>query len=210
MPAQLKIYTDSAHTSEVPHTTNASTTLNGAVSAGAGSIVVASTTGMPAQGYIDIVDGTNGNETLPYTSISGTTINLAKATAFAHASGLTVNQWVYVLLVGDQTNGILNDGTNATPNANNTATFYLYNAGDQVAQSPSIATSNTSPSTTSGFTDTLVSITSATTGFSASVSPANINAGSQVQFWVVAQIPSGQSGINKPQQCVINVSYSSI
>lgn len=210
MPAQLKIYTDSGHTSEVTHTTNVSTTLNGAVSAGASSIVVASTTGMPNQGYIDIVDGSNGNETIPYTSISGTTINLAKVTAFAHTTGLTINQWVYILAVGDQTNGIPNDGSASTPVAANTATWYLYNAGDQVAQSPSIATSNSAPSTTSGFADTQISITSATSGFSSSVSPTNIAAGSQVQFWVTALIPSGQSGIGNPQQCVINVSYSSI
>jgi hypothetical protein len=211
MPAQLKVYTDSGHSSEVAHTTANGTTLNGAVSAGAASIIVTSTTGWPSQGFIDIVDGTNGNETIPYTSISGTTVNLAKVTASAHASGLTVNQWVYVLAVGDQTNGILNDGSNASPNGTtNVGTWYLYNAGDQVAQSPSIATSNTSPSTTSGYSDTVVSITSASTGFGTSVSPSNINAGSQQQFWVAAQIPSGQSGINNPQQCVINISYSSI
>src|SRR5258708_3350242 len=118
MPAQLKVYTDSGHTSEVAHTSNASTTLNGATSIGATSIVVASASGMPSQGFIDI-DTSGLLETVPYTSISGTTINLSKALANAHSSGVAVVQWYYSLAVGDQTNGIINDGTEATPNGTN-------------------------------------------------------------------------------------------
>lgn len=210
MSAILKVYTDNAHASEVAHTTNIGTTLSGAVSAGATSIVVNSTTGMPAQGIIDIIDGTNGNETIAYSSISGTTINLMSALAHNHATGLTVNQWYYLLAVGDQTNGILNDGSEATPTAANTGTWYVYNAGDQTAQSPTFATSNTSPSTSAGFSDTLISITSSTTGFAASVSPSNIASGAQQQIWVVAEVPSGQSAVGNPQLCVINLNYQTV
>lgn len=209
MSALLKVYTDNAHTSEVAHTAQNSTTLNGATSIGATSIVVASTTGWPAQGVIDIDTSTN-LETVAYTSVSGTTVNLSSALANAHATGVAVVQWYYSLAIGDQTNGILNDGTNATPDVNNTATWYCYNAGTQVAQNISMATSNASPSTTSGYTDTVVSITSATTGFAASVTPANLNVGAQQQFWVAAEIPSGQSNAGNPQVCVVNLTYQSI
>lgn len=209
MSAFLKVYTDSGHTSEVAHTTNISTTLNGATSIGATSIVLTSTTGMPAQGYLDI-DTAGSLETVQYTSISGTTVNLAKALANAHSNGVTVVQWYYLLAVGDQTNGIVNDGTQASPTGLNTATWYLYNAGDQTAQSPTIATSSGGNSTTSGYADTLVSITSSTTGFATSVSPSNITAGSTQQFWVCAEIPSGQSNVGNPQICVINITYNSI
>lgn len=210
MPAILKVYTDSAHTTEVAHTTQNATTLNGALAAGATSATLTSTAGMPTQGMLDIIDGTNGNETIPYYGLSGNVVQLAKATGVAHATGLTVNQWYYQLAVGDQTNGIANDGTAATPVAANTATWYAYNAGDQVAQSPTLATVSGAPSTTQGFSDTLISVTSATAGFAASVSPANIAVGGQQQFWVVAEIPSGQSNANNPQLCQLTISYSSI
>jgi hypothetical protein len=209
MSAFLKVYTDSGHSNEVSHTTNINTTLNGAVSSGASSIIVHSTTGMPAQGVLDIIDGSN-NETLAYSSIAGTTIYLMTALGHNHADATTVNQWIYVLAVGDQTNGILNDGSESTPQSGNTGTWYAYNAGDQSAQSPTISTSNASPSTTSGYNDTVVSITSSTTGFSTSVSPSNIASGAQVQFWVCAQVPSGQSVVGNPQECVINIAYSTV
>jgi len=211
MSAILKIYTDSGHTSEVAHTANVSTTLNGGVSSGATSIVVNSTTNMPAQGYIDIDTG-GSLETIPYASISGTTINLAKALASSHSSGVAVVQWFYQLNIGDQTSGILNDGSNATPTGNNTATWYLYNAGDQTAQTITLSTSNTSPSTPNGFTDTLISITGSSSGFATSVTPANLAAGSTQQFWLVEEVPGGQalSGSANPQICVINISAQTV
>lgn len=211
MTAFLKFYTDSAHTSEVTHTASNSTTLNGSVSIGATSIVVTSTTTMPSQGYLDI--DTGGNlESVPYVSISGTTINLAQALSKAHSSGVVVVQWVYQLNVGDQTNGILNDGTNATPGVNNTGTWYLYNAGDQTAQSISMFTSSASPSTTNGYSDTLISITGPTTGFATSASISSLTAGAQQQVWIVAEIPTNQqtaSSLN-PQTCLITLSLNSI
>jgi hypothetical protein len=210
--AILKVYTDNAHTSEVAHTAAVSTTLNngGTLAIGAVGIICTTVTNMPAQGVIDI--DTAGNlETIPYTSITSNTLNLAWPTTISHANSVAVVQWVYTLAVGDQTNGILNDGTNATPNGStNVATWYAYNAGGQTAQSPVFATANTSPSTTSGYADTVISITSISAGFSTSVSPSNIAAGSQQQFWVCEQIPTGQSQAGNPQQCVVNLSYSSI
>lgn len=213
MSALLKVYTDSGHTSEVAHTTQNSTTTNGALAAGATTMTLTSTTGWPTQGWLDIVDATNGNETIAYYGLSGNTVNIANTGGLAHLhpSGTTINQWFYQLAIGDQVNGILNDGSNATPNGANTAAFYAYNAGDQTAQSPSIAV-NTSASvdTTAGKTDTLVSITSATTGFATSVSPSNIAAGGIQEFWVVAEIPNGQSAAGNPQVCEVDISYSSI
>lgn len=213
MSALLKVYTDSGHTSEVAHTTANSTTLNGALSAGGTSITLTSTTGWPTQGWLDIIDGTNGNDIVAYYGLSGNTVTVANTggLAHAHATGLTVNQWYYSLAVGDQTNGIVNDGTNAAPNSpTNVATWYVYNAGDQTAQTVSIATASGAPSTTSGFADTLVSITSAAAGFAASVTPANMAAAAVQQFWVVAEIPSGQSAVGNPQVCVVNLSYQSV
>lgn len=214
MAAFLKLYTDSGHSSEVSHTTQNSTTISsgsGTVAPGATQLTLTSTTGMPTQGNIDIIDGTNGNETIAYYGLSGSVIQLATATAHQHSNASAViNQWAYILAVGDQTNGIPNDGTDATPTGANTNTWYCYNAGDQTAQSPTISTSNTSPTTTQGNADTLVSITSSSSGFSSSVSPSNIAAGSQQQLWVVAEIPSGQSAANNPQLCNINFAYSSI
>lgn len=213
MSAFLKVYTDSGHTSEVAHTTNVGTTINnvGGYAAGVTQIVLTSVTGMPAQGYIDIIDGTNGNETIQYTLISGNTLTLATATAFTHPNSCVVNQWYYLLAVGDQTNGILADGSNAAPNSpTNVGTWYVYNAGNQVAQSITIATSSGGSSTTSGFADTLISITSVSSGYAASVSPSNLNAGSQQQIWVVAEIPNGQSPVGNPQICVINITFQSI
>lgn len=212
MSALLKVYTNSTHTTEVAHTAENSTTLNGATAVGATSLTLTSTAGMPTQGYVDVDTGAN-LETLAYYGLSGNVIQIANTggASKAHASGVAVVQWYYQLPVGDQTNGILNDGTNAAPDANNTATFYCYNAGDQPAQSVSIAVnSSSSADTTSGKADTLVSITSATSGFAASVSPANIAAGGQQQFWVVAEIPSGQSTAGNPQVCEVDISYSSI
>lgn len=210
MSAFLKIFTDASHTSEVAHTTAVATTLSGAVSAGATSITVASAALMPAQGTLDIIDATNGNETLAYSSISGTTINLMAPLAHLHPSGCVVNQWYYALAVGDQTNGIVNDGSASTPVSANTATWYLYNAGDQTAQNVSLATSNTSPSTAFGFSDTQVSITSSSTGFAASVSPANLAASATQQFWIAAQVPGGQGSVSNPQICVLSVSYQTV
>lgn len=212
MPAILKVYTDSGHSSEVAHTTDHSTTLNGSLTTSSTSATLTSTTGWPTSGMLDIIDGTNGNETIPYYGLSGNTVQLAKNPTVAHASGLTVNQWYYQLAVGDQSNGIPNDGTDAAPNGVgvNVQTWYVYNAGDQTAQSPTFATSGSAPSTTQGAADTLISTTSASAGFAASVSPANIAAGSQQQIWVVEEIPNGQSAAGNPQGCVLNLSYSTI
>lgn len=214
MSAFLKVYTDSLHTAEVAHTTQNTTTTNGAVSAGGTTLTLTSVAGMPTSGYLDIIDGTNGNETLQYYGLSGNTVNIARTGGlqFLHPSGVTVNQWYYSLAVGDQTNGIPNDGTNAAPNSpTNVGTWYVYNSGDQTAQSPVFATNSGAPSTTSGFADTLLSITSASAGFAASVSPANIAAGATpTQIWVVAEIPNGQSAAGNPQICVINMTYNTI
>jgi hypothetical protein len=213
MPAFIKVYTDSAHTSEVAHTTNASATINGTLASGSTSITLTgSLTSWPTAGTIDIIDGTNGNETIEYYGLSGQVIQLAKATGVSHATGLTVNQWYYQLGVGDQTNGIANDGTNFAPNSpTNVGTWYLYNAGDQNAQNVTVSTSNAAPSTTSGFADTVVSTTSAASGFATSQNLGTINPGAtSTQIWVAAEIPSGQSIVGNPQLCVINIAYSTI
>lgn len=213
MPAILKVYTDNGHASEVAHTAQNSTTLNngGTLSIGATALTLTSTTGMPTSGMIDI--DTAGNlETIPYFGLSGSVIQLAKATAISHANSVAVVQWYYSLAVGDQVNGIANDGTNATPNgATNVATWYVYNAGDQTATSPVFSTSNSSPSTAQGYSDSVLSITSISAGFATSVSPSNIASGSQQQIWVCAEIPSAQNpaGTN-PQICLINLNYNSI
>lgn len=213
MPAILKVYTDNAHSSEVAHTTQNSTTLNngGTLNSGATSLTLTSTTGWPSAGMLDIDSGGN-LETIPYFGLSGATVQLAKATGVNHANGVAVVQWYYQLAVGDQTNGIANDGTNATPNGStNVGTWYVYNAGDQTATSPAFSTSNASPSTAQGYSDTVISITSISAGFSTSVSPSNIAAAAQQQIWVCAEIPSAQNpaGTN-PQICVINLAYNSI
>jgi hypothetical protein len=213
MPAILKVYTDNAHSSEVAHTAQNSTTLNngGTLSSGAVSLTLTSVTGWPTSGMLDI--DTAGNlETIPYFGLSGSVVQLAKATGINHSNGVAVVQWYYQLAVGDQTNGIANDGTNATPNgATNVGTWYVYNAGDQTATSPTFATSASSPSTSQGYSDTVISITSISSGFATSVSPSNISAGSQQQIWVCAEIPNAQNpaGTN-PQICLINLSYNSI
>jgi hypothetical protein len=212
MPAQLKIFTDSGHASEVAHTAqNSTTTAGGTQGIGTISLQVASTASMPAQGYVDI--DTAGNfETLPYASIIDSThIGLAKATAISHAISVAVVQWYYSLAVGDQSLGIVNDGTNATPNSpTNVATWYCYNAGDQTAQTVSLATASGAPDTTLGLSDTLISITSASASFAASVTPANITAGSQQQFWLVAEIATGQSNVANPQICQMNITFQSV
>lgn len=211
MPAQLKVYTDNSHTSEVAHTAAVSTTTSGGTQAiGTSSLEVTSTSGMPAQGFVD-VDTSSNLETLPYSSIIDSThIGLAKATTISHASGVAVVQWYYSLAVGDQSAGIINDGSEASPTGANTNTYYCYNAGDQAAQNVSLATSNSSPSTMLGFSDTSISITNSSTGFATSVTPANITAGSQQQFWVVAEIGSGQSNVANPQVCVLDITYQSV
>lgn len=212
MPAQLKVYTDAGHTTEVAHTTDHTTTLNGALTTASTSATLTSATGWPTSGMLDIIDGTNGNETIPYYGLSGNVVQLAKNPTVAHATSLVVNQWYYQLAVGDQTNGIPNDGTDAAPNGvgTNVATWYVYNAGDQTAQSPTFATASGGASTTQGFADTLISITSASAGFGASVTPSNITAGSQQQIWVVAEVPNGQSAAGNPQICQLNLAYSTI
>jgi hypothetical protein len=214
MTAFLKVYTDSGHTTEVAHTTQNSTTISsgsGTVAAGATQLTLTSTAGMPTNGVIDIIDGTNGDETIAYHDLSGSVIQLATATAHQHSnSSATINQWAYILAVGDQTNGIANDGSESTPNGSNTNAYYLYNAGDQTAQSPTLTTSNASPSTTNGYADTLVSTTSSSSGFGTSATPSDIAAGGVQEFWVCAEIPSGQNNINNPQLCNINISYSSV
>ena len=211
MSALIKVYTDNAHTNEVAHTTQNSTTSTGSQGAGTTAFNVVSTANMPAQGIIDIIDGTNGNETIAYLNIaSSTQLTLAKATAFTHPNGTTVNQWYYALAIGDQTNGILNDGTQATPTGLNTATWYAYNAGDQTAQNPTFSTVNGAPTTSDGFTDTLISITGSGSGFAASVSPANITVGGQVQFWVCEEVPLGQGNTPGSQVCVLSLAYQSV
>lgn len=213
MAAFPKLYTDSGHTTEVAHTTLLSTTLNGAVVAGGTSLTLTSVTGIGTTGFLDIVDGTNGNETIPYYGLSGSTINLATALAHLHPTGTTVNIWYYQLNVGDQTNGIPNDGTASTPVAANTATWYCYNAGDQIAQGLALSLISGSPSTGQGYSDTVVSITSATTGFGTTATIGNLAVGGQQQIWVAAEIPSGQSNISpnaNPQICQIQFAYTTL
>jgi len=210
MPAFPKVYTDNAHASEVAHTAQNATTINGAIAAGATSLVLTSAAGWPTSGYLDITDGTNGNETIGYYGLTGSTIQLAKATAFLHPNLCVINWWYYSLAVGDQTNGIPNDGTNATPVGTNTNTWYLYNAGDQIAQGIVLATVNGAPSTAQGQLDTYISHLTATTGFSQSDTIGNIAVGAQQQFWVDAQIPSGQSAANNPQICQISITFSTV
>lgn len=211
MSALLKVYSDAGHTAELAHTTQVATTSVGSQTAGTSAWNVASTTNMPAQGTIDIIDAVNGNETIPYTAVaSSSQLTLAKATAFTHPNGCVVNQWYYALPIGDQTNGLLNDGTQAGPTASNTATYYLYNAGDQVAQNVTLTTSSASPSTTNGYADTQFSVTSSSTGFASSVSPANMAVGAVQQFWVDEQIPQGQGNTPTAQVCLLNLVYQSV
>lgn len=213
MSAILKVYTDAGHTTEVAHTSQNNTTLNngGTLNPGAISLTLASTAGMPASGMIDI--DTSGNlETIPYFGLSGSVIQLSKPTAISHANGVAVVQWCYQLAIGDQANGISNDGTNAAANGSvNGGTWYVYNAGDQVAQSPVFSTSNAAPGTANGFTDTNISITSNAAGFAASVSPSNIAVGGVQQIWVDAFIPLNQNPAgSNPQLCVLNLGFNSI
>lgn len=211
MPALLKVYTDSGHSSEVAHTAqNSTTTAGGTQNSGTTSLQVVSTAGMPAQGVVDI-DTSSNLETIGYTSIiDATHIGLAKATTINHASGVAVVQWYYLLSIGDQTNGIVNDGSQATPTASNVGTWYAYNAGDQTAQQIVFSTSSASPSTANGLTDTVISVTSNSSGFASSVAPSNIATGSQQQFWICEEIPSGQGNIPGTQLCVLNLQYQSV
>lgn len=213
MPAIIKVYTDSAHTAEVAHTAQNSTTLNNGSTLGIGatSLTLTSAAGWPTSGYLDI--DTAGNlETIGYYGLSGSVVQLAKATAISHANGVAIVQWFYQLAVGDQSLGIVNDGTMATPSSpTNVATWYAYNPGDQTAQSVTLATVSGAPSTTQGFADTLISITSASAGFAASVSLGNIAAlAASTQFWVVEEIPNGQSAAGNPQLCQISISFTTI
>lgn len=211
MSAFLKVFTDAGATSEVSHTTQNSQTM----AAGAASDTVitfqATPTGFPAEGVIDIIDGVNGNETIAYYGLSGLTANLASPLAHLHPAGTTVNQWAYVLDVGDQVNGIPNDGTNSTPNSpTNVGTWYVKNTGDQIAQNVVAATANISPTTTEGFADTQISKTSASAGFAASVTVGNMAVAAIQQIWIVEEIPLGQSAANNPNQCVIDLTYGSV
>lgn len=211
MSALLKVYTDSGHTTEVAHTTQNSTTSSGSQAIGTTAFNVVSTANMPAQGIIDIIDGVNGNETIAYTAVaSSTQLTLAKATANLHTGGQTVNQWYYQLNIGDQTNGILNDGTQAAPTGLNTATWYMFNAGDQTAQNITLSVSIASPATADGATDTVVSITSSGAGFAQSVTPANMAVGAVQQFWVAEQIPLGQGNTPGAQIGVPTIVYQSV
>ena len=211
MSALLKVYTDAGHTSEVAHTAqNSTTTAGGTQAIGTTSLQVVSTASMPAQGLVDI--DTAGNlETIAYTAVlDATHLTLAKATAISHASGVAVVQWYYGLAIGDQTNGILNDGTQATPTGLNTATWYAYNAGDQTALNPTFATSSASPSTADGAADTVISVTGSGSGFAASVTPANIAVGAVQQFWVAEEVPLGQGNTPGSQLCVLSLQYQSV
>lgn len=215
MSALIKVYTDATHLSEVAHTAqNSTTTAGGTQAIGTTSLQVVSTAGMPLQGTVDI--DTGGNlETLAYTNVPDSThLTLAKATAISHASGVAVVQWYYGLNIGDQTNGILNDGTQAAPTGLNTTTWYLYNAGDQIAQNIVLSVSTTippiAPSTSDGATDTLVSITGSGSGFASSVTPANLAVGAVQQFWVVEQIPLGQGNTPGTQVGVPTLQYQSV
>lgn len=213
MSAFIKVYTDSGHSSEVAHTTDHSSTITTGHGATSGDQVlyVTSLSGMPDQGTFDITDGTN-TDTVNYYGDGTSPVNLAQPLAHDYAAGSTVTQWYYELDVGDQTNGISNDGTNASPNSpTNVGTWYLYNEGDQTAQGLIVATDNSAPSTTSGFADTLVSKTSASASFATSQTIGDVAAGAAAtQIWVAAEIPSGQSAAGNPQKCVINLTYSSI
>jgi hypothetical protein len=212
MSALLKVYTDSGHISEVAHTTqNSTTTAGGVQNIGTTSLQVVSTANMPAQGVVDI--DTAGNlETIAYTAIlDATHLTLAKATAISHASGVAVVQWYYNLVIGDQTNGILNDGSQATPTGLNTATWYLYNAGDQTALNISLSVSSVvPPATADGVADTLVSVTSSGAGFASSVSPTNLAVGAVQQFWIVEEIPLGQGNTPGTQVGVPTIIYQSV
>jgi len=212
MVALLKMYTDAGHTSEVAHSPGVSTTTAGGTqTAGTTTLQVASTTNMAPQGVVDIDAGGN-LETLPYAAIIDSThISLAKATTLDHANGVAVVQWYYSLAVGDQATGILNDGSNAAPNGSiNVASWYLYNAGDQTAQSIDLATVSGAPSTPLGYTDTLLSITNATSGFATSVTPPDLAAGSVRQFWACEEVGTGQSNAANPQACALAISYQSV
>lgn len=211
MSAILKVYTDAAHTSEVAHTTVYATALSVAVVAGATVFQVANGTNWPTQGMLDIVDGVTGNETIAYYGLVSNSANVANTGGFVHnhAASAGVLQWAYNLLVGDQTNGIVNDGTQSGITVQNVTTWYLYNGGDQTAQSPQLTTSSTS-SSTQGFADTLVSITANNSGFTSSASPAAIVSSTAQEFWVAAEVPNGQSAAGNPQFCTINITYQSI
>lgn len=210
MSALLKVYSDSGHTTEITHSPNVTTALSGGVSSGATSIPVSTTSGMPAQGVVDIDTG-GSLETVAYASISGSNLLLSSPLGSSHSSSAAVVQWYYNLPIGDQTNGILNDGTNATPNGStNVNTYYIYNAGSSAAQSPSVATASGGVSTASGYADTLISSTNGTSGFATSVSLSNIASGSVVQFWLCAEVPTGQSNAGNAQVCQVNLSYATV
>lgn len=211
MSALLKVYTDSGHTSEVAHTQqNATVTAGGTQNAGTTLLQVSSTAGMPLQDVIDI--DTGGNlETIAYVNIvDATHIQLASATTKNHASGVPVVQWYYALPIGDQTNGIVNDGSQSAPTGSNVGTWYAYNAGDQIAQFCAFSISSVSPSTANGYTDTLISVTGSGAGFAQTVTPPNIAVGGVQQFWVVEQIPLFQGNTPPTQYGVPILQYQSV
>lgn len=211
MSALLRVYTDNAHTNEVAHTAqNSTTTAGGTQGIGTTSLQVTSTAGMPAQGVVDIDTALN-LETIAYTQVlDATHLTLAKATAISHVSGVVVVQWYYQLNIGDQVNGILNDGSQSAPTGSNTATWYVFNAGDQTALNPTFSVASTSPATADGIADTLISITSSGTGFATSVSPANIVVGGQWQIWIAEEVPLGQGNTPGTQIGVLSLLYQSV
>jgi hypothetical protein len=213
MSALVKVYTDAAHTSEVAHTTMYQTSISTALTAGGTVINVANGSFWPTSGWLDIVDGVTGNETLAYYGLVNNSANIANTGGFAHnhAASAGVIQWTYNLPVGDQVNGIPNDGTQAGITVQNVTTWYLYNAGDQPAQSLTIGTASQS-SSTQGFADSLVSFSTAATSYSTSNAPVPVNLAALTtqEFWVASEVPSGQSAAGNPQFCTININYSSI
>lgn len=211
MSALLKVYSDSGHTTELAHTAqNSTTTAGGTQAIGTTNLQVVSTANMPTQGVVDI-DVAGNLETIAYTAVADSThLTLAKATAISHASGVAVVQWYYNLPIGDQTNGIINDGSQATPTGLNVGTWYLYNAGDQPAINITLFISTASPATADGAIDTLVSVTGSGSGFAASVSPANIAVGGVQQFWTCEAVPLGQGNTPGAQIGVPVIQYQSV
>lgn len=210
--AFIQVYNDQAHTSEVTHTANVSTDLNGAVLAGATTITVDVVTGMPAAGVVDIDSGGAHPETIPYVNITGNVLTLADALGFNHADEATVVQWYYLFNIPSNLAGIPNDGTQSTCATAPTVSFWYWNSGNQSAQNTVLSIQNVSPTTPQGFTDTTASVTSATTGCSQSISIGTVTAqtANAIAFWVDEQVPSGQSGVGNPQIGVVQFAYQSI
>src|SRR6266567_2479384 len=104
MPAFLKIYTDSAHTNEIGHTSLVAALMsNGStLAAGASQIPVVNGALFPSSGYLDIDSGAN-LETITYTGVSGNNLVLTKPTAINHVDGIVVVNWFYQLTINNQT-----------------------------------------------------------------------------------------------------------